>query len=255
MSGPRILAWDIEVSPMKVYSWSLWPKFIPIDMIIEPQRVICFTAKWLGEPQIIFRSTFHNGREKMLLAARDLLHEADAVVSWNGKAFDTLHMNRELALTGIPTYSPYKEIDLMRAAKKSMKFASNKLDHVAQELGFPGKLTTTFDLWVRCEAGERKAWNEMRRYNKQDVVLLESIHDRLLPWIPNYPNVALYHEPEFDVDGLEMDRCPACGGTRLAREGYAYLQVGVYQRYRCKDCGKWSRAGRRVHGVSLRAVA
>lgn len=233
---------------MKVYSWTLWPKVIPIEMIIETQSVMCFAAKWLGEDTVIFRSTFHNGVDKMLSTARRLLNEADGVLSWNGKSYDTRHMNREFTQYELDRPSPYNEIDLMRAAKKSMLFASNKLDHVARELGFPGKHKVDFDLWLRCEQGDPKAWAEMRRYNKQDVLLLEQIHDRLLPWIPSYPNVGLW----FD-DGEQ--HCSACGSTNLRREGFAYLQAGKYQRYQCKSCGKWDREGKRVSGVDLRAVA
>ncbi|MGH9920223.1 MAG: IS1/IS1595 family N-terminal zinc-binding domain-containing protein [Nitrososphaerales archaeon] len=41
--------------------------------------------------------------------------------------------------------------------------------------------------------------------------------------------------------------CPACGSPDLRREGHARTTVSVYQRYVCRNCGKWSRGTRRVN--------
>ena len=245
--SPKILAWDIEMTPLVTYEWSLWPKFISPEKLIKPQEMMSFAAKWVGQKGMTFRSTFHDGKDGMLEDVRELLHEADAVVSWNGKDFDTRHVNRELFEAGMAPPSPYKEIDLLAAARKRFKFASNKLSHVSTILGLAGKNKVDFDLWVRCMDEDPKAWATMKRYNKQDVVLLEQIYERMLPWIPNHPNVGLW-------SGDELDRCPACNSTDLTKQGHAYTQVGKFQRYVCNTCGKWSRSGKRVEGADIRAV-
>ena len=95
-------------------------------------------------------------------------------------------------------------------------------------------------------AGKEKAWNLMRKYNKQDVVITEKLYDKLLPWIPNHPNKGLHD----DID----DACPNCAGTDLRREGFAYTSLGKYQQYQCRDCGKWLRSGKRLNGTDLRGI-
>lgn len=81
---------------------------------------------------------------------------------------------------------------------------------------------------------EEAAWKEMEEYNVHDVVILEKVYLKLLPWIPNHPNHGLYK----DV----ADVCPNCGGNHLERRGYAYTGAGKYQRFQCKGCGTWSRS-------------
>ncbi len=143
---------------------------------------------------------------------------------------------------------PYSQVDLLNVARQQFKFPSNKLDYVAQALGLGSKTSHTgFDLWVRCMAGEDKAWSLMRKYNKQDVVLTEKLYDKLLPWIKSHPSVPLH-------DGNRNDACTNCGSEDLKRDGYAMTNVGKYQRYQCRDCGKYLRSGKRIDGVDVRGM-
>jgi len=242
----KILAWDIETSPLTAHTWTLWPNAISINQLLETQEIMCFAARWLGSKKVEFHSTFHHGKEAMLQAAWDLLNEADAVLSYNGKAFDSKHMMREFLQAGMPPPSPYKEIDLMVAVKKRFRFASAKLQHVSQQLGLEGKVETGgFELWLGCMAGDVKAWNKMRTYNRRDVDLLIDLYAKLLPWIDNHPSVALYDEAEG---------CPNCGSGDLRKEGFAFSNLGKYQRFQCRGCGRWSKSGKRIAGVELRSV-
>jgi len=86
----------------------------------------------------------------------------------------------------------------------------------------------------------------MEAYNRQDVVLLEPLYERLLPWITNHPNLRLTGDPEG---------CPNCGATELRREGFALTATGKYQRWSCKGCGAWSKSGRREAGTDIRGAA
>lgn len=243
----RILAWDTELTPLTTYSWSLWPNSIPIQQIVEPQHVMCFGARWVDEPKskLTFRSEFHHGRVEMLYTIHELLDQADAVISWNGQGFDSRHIRREFLEAGMTPPSPWREIDLMKTAKSQFKFPSNKLDYVAQALGVGQKTPHTgFELWKQCMAGDDKAWKLMEKYQRQDVNLLVDLYDRLLPWIPNHPNVALYN--------AEESGCPKCGGKNLQRRGYALTGTRKYQRFQCTDCGAWTRGSRSVATTEMR---
>jgi hypothetical protein len=41
-----------------------------------------------------------------------------------------------------------------------------------------------FALWLKCEAGDAKAWKAMRQYNIQDVRLTEKLFEEYRPWLP-----------------------------------------------------------------------
>ena len=178
----KILVLDIETRPNMAYVWGLWDQNVGLNQTIETGTVISFAAKWYGKKKVHFYSDYHDGHETMVQAAWDMINEADAVVHFNGKAFDIKHLNREFILAGLTPPSPHKDIDLLSVVKQRFKFASNKLQHVSSELGIGSKIQHDgFDLWVRCIANDDKAWNLMRRYNKQDVVLTEQVYDRLRP--------------------------------------------------------------------------
>jgi predicted RNA-binding Zn-ribbon protein involved in translation (DUF1610 family) len=171
----------------------------------------------------------------MLKRIHKLMDEADAVVHYNGTKFDVPTLNKEFLLHKLSPPSSYRQIDLYSTAKSRFRFASNKLDYIAQQLGIGKKHKHEgFELWVKCMNNDANAWATMETYNKQDVELLEGVYNIFRPWIRNHPNVALYTDSEHNV-------CPLCGGSRLTRRGFAYTTTGRYQRYQCRDCGHWSR--------------
>lgn len=247
--SPRILGIDLETAPHLAHVWSLWDQNISIGQVENWTEVICFAAKWFGDKRVDFYSVHHHSHEEMIKAAHSLLDEADIVVHYYGKRFDIPHLNREFVELGLNPPSPYRQVDLKQVVAKQFKFASNKLQHVSTKLGLEGKTPHTgFQLWLDCIAGDEKAWRLMKKYNKQDVVLLEELFERIKPWIPGLPSPALYDDSEEDV-------CNRCGSTDLARQGFAVTQLATYQRYLCKACGGWMRGGKAVKRVDLREVA
>lgn len=230
--GVKILLLDIETQPAIAYIWSLFDTFVPTDRIVEPGRTLCWAAKWLDKDKVTFRSVHHHGREKMIEDMYNLLEEADVVIHYNGKRFDMPTLNREFLLEGYTPPTTYKEVDLLQVVRKKFRFPSNKLDYVSQELGIGAKVVHKgMDLWKGCMAGVAKDWKVMKKYNIQDVSLLELLYRRLLPWIDNHPNRALWMK---DVD---KPTCRNCGGTHVQKRGMEVTKVLKYQRYKCVDCG------------------
>ena len=228
----KILLLDIETSPNTAHVWGLWQQNVSINQLMESSYVLCYAAKWLDEVDVHFDSVHQSKPKKMLKGIHGLLNEADAVVHYNGTKFDIPTLNKEFLLHSYNPPSPYKQIDLLRVVRSQFRFPSNKLDYVAQRLGLGQKHAHEgHSLWVKCMNGDKDAWERMQEYNIQDVVLLESLYNTLLPWIKAHPNRNLHSESAV---------CPTCGSGAIQKRGQAISLSGSYQRYQCRDCGSWS---------------
>lgn len=253
---------DIETSPNLAYVWRLFNQNVSLPQLVDTTQMISFAAKWRGNKRVHFYSDFHNDHTTMVKAAFDMLDEADIVVHYNGRTFDVPHLNREFLLTdglGIPP-APFQQIDLLQTVRKRFRMASNKLDHITQQMGQAGKVRHTgFQLWRDCMAGDPKAWALMRRYNKGDVTELEELYDGLLPWIMHHPNMSMLSDSvDLDPDTgkpMVVDVCERCpDGGRLIRQGYAYTKASKFRRYQCKQCGSWSRGKKAIARVDARGI-
>lgn len=232
----KILHIDLETAPHKVFAWGLWKQDIHIDNIVEAGYTLCFAAKWHGQKDMIFKSVHHDGADDMVQTAHDLINEADAVVHYNGTKFDMPILNQEFLAHGLEPTSPVQQIDLLKTARKQFKLPSNKLDYVARFLGLQGKVKHKgMQLWLDCMDGDESAWKVMKRYNIQDVRLLEKVYKALLPWIKDHPNMGLFNDKDRPV-------CTNCGSHHLQRRGLERTKTQTYQRYQCISCGKWQRS-------------
>jgi predicted RNA-binding Zn-ribbon protein involved in translation (DUF1610 family) len=228
---------DIETTPGLADVWGIWNQNVGLNQLRESPGLLCFAAKFADEAEVDFISDHHHGREVMVRSAHYALDQADVVVTWNGKRFDIPHLNREFLEMGFKPPSPFKQVDLCEVAKRVFKFPSNKLQYVSTALGFGGKVEHEGHLlWVKCMEGDKDAWERMKEYNIQDVLLLEELYPRFLPWIPTHPS----HAAE---QGKEV--CPKCGSAAIQRRGYAMTAQTRYQRYQCQGCGAWSRSTER----------
>jgi hypothetical protein len=235
--------------------------------LIEPARPMSWAARWYGQNRAHYMDE-RDGYRPMLDGIWTLLDEADAVVSWNGKGFDSKHIRAAFTKEGMPVPSPWREIDLMQAVKSQMKFQSNRLDFVSKELGVGEKTQHSgFQMWIDCmgvpsfdpvtatweeiqaareeaQAKAEKTWALMKKYNINDVNLLVDLYEKLLPWIPNHPNVSLINAVEGG--------CSQCGSAEVQKRGFSYTNAGVFQRYRCNTCGAWNKDPKRLGTVQLR---
>lgn len=232
----KALLLDIETAPHRVYTWGLWQQNVAINQIDEPGYTLCWAAKWTGDKQIKFASVFKDGKEAMLEKIYGLINEADAVIHYNGTRFDMPTLNQEFLSLGWAPPSPVVDIDLLKTARKRFRLPSNKLSYVSEYLGLGSKVAHKgMELWRQCMAGDRGAWKVMEAYNKQDVVLLENVYNRLIPWVQNHPNNALFTDANEAV-------CPNCGSNHLHKRGFYYTKTLSYQRFQCQGCGTWSRS-------------
>lgn len=242
-TGPKVLVFDIETAPIIGYVWGLWDNNVSLNQVKSDWYVLSWSAKWLGSaPSEIMYADQRNANNiendgKILKKIWELLDEADIVVTQNGKSFDQKKLNARFVINGMKPPSSYKHIDTKLLAKKHFGFTSNKLEYMTDKLCKKyKKLTRTkfpgFEMWSECLKGNLKAWKEMERYNKYDVLSLEELYTKLIPWDSSV-NFNLYHEEDTQV-------C-TCGSTSFLKRGFYYTNVGKYQRYRCNTCGAETR--------------
>jgi hypothetical protein len=233
----KILILDIETAPNLAYVWRLFKTNVGLEQIKQNSSIISYAAKWLGKPDVYYVDTHVWSEKYMLESLNTLLDEADAVVTHNGNSFDLPRVRSRSLVCDLPPPSPYKQIDTYRVAKKYFGFDGNSLDALCRILGIGQKHNRKFagfELWKELLQGNHDAWKELRVYNIKDVEITEQLYLRMRPWMSNHPNM-----PVFDEENKPA--CPKCGSHHLERRGFAYTNVGKFQRFRCHDCGGWSR--------------
>lgn len=236
----RIAFFDIETSPSRGYFFNLYKEgnILEVD---KYWKILSFSYKWLGDEKahVVAMSDFPRYKKDkdddtdVVKALWELADKADVLVAHNGNDFDIKRMNARFLALGMKPPTPYKTVDTKRIAKAYFKFDSNKLDDLADYLGIGRKLETGGkELWFKCMDGDKKAWNLMKRYNKWDVVLLEKVYKKMLPFITNHPNLNLLHGTTHS--------CPNCGEAKLQKRGMSITRTSKSVRYQCTGCGAWS---------------
>jgi DNA polymerase elongation subunit (family B) len=249
----KILLLDIETAPLIAYQWqkSIYNSNIRSEQLIKDTYILSFSVKWLNKRATIYHDQYKvkekSNDYKLCLKLRDILDKADIVVAHNGRAFDLKFILSRFVAWGINPPSPYQQVDTYETAKKHFGFTYNSLEYLAIFLKckhrkfvhgkYPG-----ISLWIECLKGNRDAWQEMRRYNLRDILVLEDVYIKLRPYIVGHPNLGIFVEVNNPV-------CPKCGGD-VQRRGEYKNRTNIYNRYRCNKCLGWSRGRKSINPVN-----
>ena len=224
----KVLFFDIETEPNISYTWGKYEQ----DVIEFKKEggLLCFSYKWLGEKTIHFQSKEHQSEKNLVKKLHKLFSESDILIAHNGDNFDIKKSNAFFLKQGLKPPNISKSIDTKKIAKRFFRFNSNKLTDLGKYLGLGVKEDTGgFELWLGCMANDPKSWRTMRKYNIQDVVLLEKIYNKLSAWYPTHPNIT-----------TDFSSCASCGGKDFIRRGFTYTATNKKkQRLACRNCGKW----------------
>lgn len=248
----RVLFFDIETAPMLAYVWRAKTDWVPHNAFTHETFMLTWAAKFRGEKRVHHaRLTSAEAQEqndtRIVLKLADLIRTADVIVAHNGDRFDLPKLNGRLLLNRMEPLGPVNTIDTLKLAKRHFQLASNKLDYLGQVLGISKKVDTDFELWERAYRGEASALKEMDLYCRHDVVgLLEPVFEALYPYV-KLPRLA-------DASEAWEHICPVCGSDNLVRQGYYRTNASTFQRFRCKDCGKWSRGRREQQPFKVATV-
>lgn len=233
---PKIFIFDIETAALRGYIWARFKQNIYSDQLISDWFMLTWAGKFLNEPEIYSdrictKDVLEENDGKIVTSLWKKINEADVIIAHNLEKFDRRKMNSRFIVNGLNPPSLYRTIDTYKEAKKHFGFSSNRLNELARVFGIGSKIKTEFKLWDRCAKGEKDALEEMERYNKKDVELLEEVYLKFRPWIKSCPNLALY------MDG-DRERCSNCGSDDIIETNtYYYTNCGKYDSVRCGNCG------------------
>lgn len=245
MNQAKILIYDIEITGILGWAYSMYEA--RIHKVEQQPIMLSFSYQWYGQKKVYHENLSNQNEAELTEKLRDLFDEADVLVAHNANRFDNKVAVGKFLQFNLTPPSPYKTVDTLATIRSIAKLPSNSLNALGElfELG-QKSATTHSDLWYACLQGDKQAWNKMRIYNNQDVVLLAGLYTKLLPYIKNHPNIGDISQ----IDGI----CPKCGSKELEKRGFNKRRSGKVQRYQCKNCFGWSneasivRTGRLVNG-------
>lgn len=176
-----------------------------------------------------------NDDSGLCLLIYDILHDADAVITHNGKNFDWKFIQTRLMVNGLPPLPKIPHIDTKVLAKSNLFMFNNKLDTISKFLTSERKMESGGqNLWTLVRKRNKDACAKMAKYCKQDVETTEAVFNKLKPFATNLPNRNL-----FDQDGHS---CPSCGSKDVQKYGKTYTKTAEYQRYKCNSCHSISKS-------------
>lgn len=243
--GDRIVFFDVENQGMVVEfeTYDLFKRgghFVRPQDIKEPRRLFSFQAKPLGRKPIWHSVTDEGGYEGMVRHMHEVLMNTDVLVGWNSQKFDWSKAQHAFFLLGLDRVPEPHQVDLMRITRKHFDFESNSLAYVSRQL-LPeedAKIelaeTPVKVLIDRIKAGDKQAERLLKRYGLRDVVVLEKMWPRYLPFV-RLPHAS----PALSLTD-EGDRvCPTCGSDETEGRGSRRTLQGIYPKRFCRGCGAW----------------
>jgi len=227
---PKVLFFDIETAPNLAYVWGKYEQ----DVIAfkEEWYILSVAYKWLGDKDVKCITLQNKKGDDRDLASklRMLFDQADVVVAHNGDAFDIKKARSRFAYHGLNPPSQFATVDTLKVARRCFSLNSHKLNDLAQYFKLGEKVKHTgFDLWLGCLRNDADSWRLLAKYNKQDVLLLEKVYNKLLPWMDRHPNMAL-------LSGESKQGCPKCGSTKVIKDGIRANSMTLQQQWYCKSC-------------------
>lgn len=235
MGKPRILLLDLETSKILAKTFTLYPKAINHNDIVEDWYVICACWKWLGEKKVYSAKAVGHNDKNVIEKLASAIKQADIIVAHNGKKFDMKKYVSRLVFHNLPPIPYPPVVDTLTEIKKVASHTSHRLDYLGKFLLGEGKVDTEPGLWDKSMAGVRAAINKMVTYCIGDVILLERIYLRYRPYFKSHPHYGV-------LAGKDKSSCPSCGSTTFKFNGNRVSAAGVIKKEcQCSECHSYFR--------------
>ena len=133
------------------------------------------------------KELFNDGDESRVIA--DLLNEMRKYKILVGYYSGSMHFDipyiRTKALhydLEFPEYSSIYHFDIYNTAKSKLKLSRCSLENVCAYLNIKGKTPLDRAIWMKARYGNPSAIAQVVEHNIADVVILEELHDKLVPF-------------------------------------------------------------------------
>lgn len=259
MKDPKIVLFDLETlpDPEAVYdrlpSIGAWPGR---TFKAELHTILCFGYKIYGQEEAhsinAWDVGFNSADDSVVVQmAYDILHDADEIVTHNGKSFDLKVINTRLMYYGMPPLDPkIKHVDTKIVLKSKLSLYSNSLAEAAKFFGIEDKMHwgNKWATWKRFAFGRDTQQDRriMDEYCKQDVEVLEQLYEKVRP----FHGTGSVNKQQWYGDHA----CPSCGSENVHCNGTRRNTKTVYQRFLCNNCGTSFKGEKIDKKVILEAV-
>lgn len=227
------LFFDIETSPIIAYTWRVGYKLnISYENIIEDWKIITICYKWEGENDVhalVWDS--EKDDKQLLMDFVRIANSADELIGHNGDRFDIKKIRTRCIYHRVPMFPKYRSLDTLKKARGGFAFDSNKLDAIAKYLGVGAKLEHEgFPMWVKCLHNDKEALDNMVKYCKVDVVVLEDVYTAMQHYIKPNSHAGV-------ANGGTKYSCPICGCEEIELIKNDVTEKGTISRVvKCKAC-------------------
>lgn len=242
----KILFWDIETAMMenitRTYQLKLNQKYLSHKGITRPVTIVCASWKYRGK-NAIGSSSVLNDKERFSKCHYDdyavirslvsVIEDSDIIVAHNGDKFDWRKFQGRCVYHGIRAPKKPIMIDTLKISRKEFDIESHSLSYLAKYLGVDEKDESPD--WGKVFDGDVDEIKACLEYNKQDVLVLEAVYNRLLElgYIRNHPNLNIILDTH--------NNCKACSHNSLSSVGFEHKNTTKYELLRCDKCNTINR--------------
>jgi hypothetical protein len=249
-SPVRAVVVDIETLYPIYASWNTYGVDLSPDMLLEEGCLLSWSGTVYGEDSIqadIMTPKEAKGRDsyRVVDSLYRFLETAHIGIGHNSTDFDFKLANTYFLDYRFPPVK-FQKIDTFQILRKHFKLPYNRLAYVNKRFGIREKMPNEgFGLWRKCAEGDQEALDTMLKYNIEDVLATSELFTLVYPWADNLPSFSPY-APQG-----EKSVC-SCGSEDLEPAGEWRLNLGVYEKYRCKNCGSLVRGRKNLMPVDQR---
>lgn len=239
LEPPRILYYDIETTPIRVWTFRIGEQHVNHKQIVNGDKIdiICITYCWDTGPAKSFDWGYEEQNSAQMIAEFDeLVSDADITIGQNSDSFDVKHINTQRLLHNLPPFPDWADQtdDTLKQLRRFFKFPCNKLDYISSVLGYGGKVKMEMQDWIDIvEKNDNglKSFNKMVRYGKKDVKDTRSVFHRIKPYIKPKMNMAAFYGGP---------RCTNCGSKDIEKRAIKLTGSVKRQYFHCNAHGGYA---------------
>jgi DNA polymerase elongation subunit (family B) len=212
----KILFLDIETLPDLIQARNHWPSLSNYPGTTfkgSLSSILCFGYKWKHEDEAKILNAWDypewhrdwrqaatleeavsivNSDREMCQQIAEIIKEADAIVTHNGRKFDYKVLQTRMLLHKLPILpTNITHIDTKTIASSTFSFVNNRLATISRLLGGEEKDDSGgWDSWIEAWNKNPEILKMISDYCKQDVIATEAIYNLLHPAAKNVALIA-----------------------------------------------------------------